>query len=180
MDGLNLTTSLQTEALDTKGNIRSEIEDLSRASLQNALANTPQVLTPQILSFDEVKKPDFSKMSDEEYTKNYLSGTLSEVFYKNPAIKRAPIFSDYNYAKKYDDPVLGFSAYRSYEEQEDLYADYLQSGFVGGLTTGLKGLTSRALSIVPKIAAGFGHVGGAVIDVLDGDAFKGQWNYAKH
>ena len=178
MDGLNLTTSLQTEALDTKGNIRSEIADLSRASLQNALANTPQVLTPQILSFDEVKKPDFSKMSDEEYTKNYLSGTLSEVFYKNPAIKRAPIFSDYNYAKKYDDPVLGFSAYRSYEEQEDLYADYLQSGFVGGLTTGLKGLTSRALSIVPKIAAGFGHVGGAVIDVLDGDAFKGQWNYA--
>lgn len=177
MDGLNLTTSLQTEALDTKSNIRSEIADLSRASLQNALANTVPTLTPTILS-DSIQKPDFSKMSDEDYTKGYLRGTISDIFYKNPAIKRAPSFTDYNYAKKYDDPVLGFSASRSFQQQEDMYADYLQSGFVGGLTTGLKGLASRAASIVPKIASGFGHVGGAVIDILDGDAFKGQWNYA--
>jgi len=175
MNGISPFDNLLTLGLDVAPNPNLEMELLSKENLKNTLALTPD---PTAGVGGEVtggtsKTPKLN-VSDNDLL-SYMGKAVKD---NSAAIKHAPAFSPYSYAKKYDSPVLGFNPTRSYEQQEDMYADYYQSGFGGGLATLGKGLLSRGASIIPKIAQGFGHVGGGIVDILDGDAFKGKWNYA--
>lgn len=172
MNGISPFDNLLTTALDNTPNINLELELMSKENLKNTLALTPAIntLNSDASSGGASPKFDVSSLDLNSIAKIVKSGS--------PHLKYAPRFSPYDYAKKYDSPILGFTPDRSYQQQEDMYADYYQSGFGGGLKTLGKGLASRVPSIATKIAQGFGHVGGGIVDILDGDAFKGKWNYA--
>lgn len=178
MNGISPFDSLLTGSVDALPDLKTQLDILSKENLQNTLALTPNIDTSSALLTEGTPKMnvDLSKLSDTDISKSIMSSVIKN----SAAIKYAPISSPYNYAKKYDSSILGFNPTRSYEEQEDMYADYYQSGFAGGLKTAGKGLLSRGLSILPKLAAGFGHVGGAVVDILSDptSAFQGKFNYA--
>jgi len=99
----------------------------------------------------------------------------AEVF-SNP-IRNSTFVAPYEYAKKYDDKQLGFNAARSFEDQEDMYADKLYSSFGGALLGIGKGVASRGLSIIPKFLSSAGVIGGFTADIFSGNLYNGKLNY---
>ena len=146
------------------------LNNLHNELLANMAATAQVALTPDISA--AFGQPTIQKEQS-------LSEALAQAVAKSESnpFRNTVFVSDYNYAKKYDDEKLGFSATRSFVDQEDMYADALQSGFFGGVKTLGKGIVSRGVSIIPKFLGGMGSVVGFAVDVLDGDVFKGKLNY---
>jgi len=177
MNGISPFDSILTGTVDALPDIKTQLDILSKENLQNTLNLT---ITPNTGNVDVgEKKPVKSPLSNLSTTDLY-NAVATSIISNSSALKYPSISTPYEYAKKYDSPILGFSPTRGYQKQEDLYADYYQSGFMGGLKTAAKGIASRGLSILPKFAAGFGHVGGAIVDVFADpvNTFQGKFNYA--
>lgn len=179
MNGISPFDSLLTGSVDALPDIKTQLDILSKENLKNTLAqmSTGQPSSPfPTMEGKPTMNVDLNKLSATDLYETVGSSIMK----KSAALRNAPVFSPYEYAKKYDSPILGFSATRGYQQQEDMYADYYQSGFAGGLKVAGKGLLSRGVSILPKFAAGFGHVGGAIADLLTDpvNTFQGKFNYA--
>ena len=120
MNGISPFDSLLTGTVDALPDIKTQLDILSKENLQNTLNLTPSYGPINVETNN--KKLDLTKLPEAEVSKAIMSSVINS----SPAIRHAPISTPYEYAKKYDSPILGFNPTRGYEEQEDLYADWCQ------------------------------------------------------